>query len=114
MDLDEIQLTCEEHMEKAVEYLKNELRGMRTGRASTALVATRVAVLSAQERLAILMDRRTRGSNTPADLGKLVVYSTTPTSRSGFSDYRLSRSAALRKRGEQWVRRRSLAKMSSR
>jgi len=38
MDLDEIQLTAEEAMEKAVEYLKSELRGVRTGRASTALV----------------------------------------------------------------------------
>lgn len=35
---DEILLTAEESMEKAVEYLKKELRGMRTGRASTALV----------------------------------------------------------------------------
>ncbi|GAB4187346.1 MAG: ribosome recycling factor [Phycisphaeraceae bacterium] len=38
MDIDEILLHCEESMEKAVEYLKNELRGVRTGRASTALV----------------------------------------------------------------------------
>ncbi len=38
MDLDEIQLTAEEAMEKAIDYLKNELRGMRTGRASTGLV----------------------------------------------------------------------------
>ena len=38
MDLDEIQLTAEESMEKALEYLKTELRGIRTGRASTALV----------------------------------------------------------------------------
>ncbi len=38
MDLDEIQLACEESMEKAVAYLKNELKGVRTGRASTALV----------------------------------------------------------------------------
>jgi ribosome recycling factor len=38
MDLDEILLTTEEAMEKAVEYLKNELRGVRTGRASTGLV----------------------------------------------------------------------------
>jgi ribosome recycling factor len=38
MDLDEAQLTAEESMEKAVEYLKNELRGVRTGRASTGLV----------------------------------------------------------------------------
>jgi ribosome recycling factor len=38
MDLDEIMLTCEEAMDKAADYLKHELRGVRTGRASTALV----------------------------------------------------------------------------
>lgn len=38
MDLDEVLLTCEEGMEKAASYLKQELRGIRTGRASTALV----------------------------------------------------------------------------
>lgn len=38
MDIDEIQLNAEEQMEKAVTYLKNELRGVRTGRASTGLV----------------------------------------------------------------------------
>jgi ribosome recycling factor len=38
MDLDEILLTCEESMDKALDYLKNELRGVRTGRASTSLV----------------------------------------------------------------------------
>ncbi len=38
MDLDEIQLNAEEAMEKAVEYIKGELRGVRTGRASTGLV----------------------------------------------------------------------------
>jgi len=38
MDLDENLLTCEEAMDKAVDYLKHELRGVRTGRASTALV----------------------------------------------------------------------------
>ena len=38
MDQDEILLTTEEAMEKAVTYLTNELRGIRTGRASTALV----------------------------------------------------------------------------
>jgi ribosome recycling factor len=38
MDIDESLLTCEESMDKAVDYLKNELRGVRTGRASTALV----------------------------------------------------------------------------
>ena len=38
MDIDECLLTCEESMDKSVDYLKNELRGVRTGRASTALV----------------------------------------------------------------------------
>lgn len=38
MDIDESLLTCEDSMDKAVDYLKGELRGVRTGRASTALV----------------------------------------------------------------------------
>lgn len=38
MDLDEAQLLAEEAMEKAVSYLKDELRGVRSGRASTGLV----------------------------------------------------------------------------
>jgi ribosome recycling factor len=38
MPLDDILLDCEENMEKAVEHLKHELRGIRTGRASPALV----------------------------------------------------------------------------
>jgi ribosome recycling factor len=38
MPADEIELTCEEAMEKAVEFLKKELRGVRTGRASAGLV----------------------------------------------------------------------------
>ena len=38
MDPDEILLTAEEAMDKAVDYLKGELRGVRTGRASTGLV----------------------------------------------------------------------------
>lgn len=38
MDLDEIILEAEEHMEKSVSYLKGELRGIRTGRASPAMV----------------------------------------------------------------------------
>lgn len=38
MAMDDILLECEEHMEKTVEHLKNELRGIRTGRATTALV----------------------------------------------------------------------------
>lgn len=37
-DPDTILLETEEHMEKAVEHLQHELRGLRTGRASTALV----------------------------------------------------------------------------
>jgi len=38
MPVDDILLECEEHMEKATEHLRNELRGIRTGRASPALV----------------------------------------------------------------------------
>lgn len=38
MPLDDILLECEESMEKTTEHLKHELRGVRTGRASTALV----------------------------------------------------------------------------
>ncbi|MCC6580984.1 MAG: ribosome recycling factor [Phycisphaeraceae bacterium] len=38
MDIDEVLLTCEESMEKAVTYLKSEVRGVRTGRASTSLI----------------------------------------------------------------------------
>lgn len=38
MPVDDILLECEEHMEKAAEHLKHELRGIRTGRASPALV----------------------------------------------------------------------------
>ncbi len=38
MPLDEIEFEAEERMEKATEFLKGELRGVRTGRASTGLV----------------------------------------------------------------------------
>lgn len=38
MDLDTILLECEERMDKTVEYLQKELRGIRTGRATAALV----------------------------------------------------------------------------
>jgi ribosome recycling factor len=38
MPVDDILLECEEHMEKTSEHVKNELKGLRTGRASTALV----------------------------------------------------------------------------
>lgn len=38
MPQDDIVLECEEHMEKAVTHLQHELRGLRTGRASPALV----------------------------------------------------------------------------
>jgi len=38
MPLDDILLDCEMHMEKALEHLKRELQGIRTGRASPALV----------------------------------------------------------------------------
>src|SRR3954463_2389567 len=38
MTSDEILLDCEERMEKAVNVFKDELRGLRTGRATPALV----------------------------------------------------------------------------
>lgn len=38
MPVDDILLEAEEHMEKAVDHLHQELRGVRTGRASPALV----------------------------------------------------------------------------
>jgi len=38
MGFDDILLSCEEQMEKAVEFLKSELRTLRTGRASPSLV----------------------------------------------------------------------------
>ena len=38
MPVDDILLDCEDHMEKAIEHLKHELRGVRTGRASPAMV----------------------------------------------------------------------------
>ncbi|HYO11443.1 MAG TPA: ribosome recycling factor [Tepidisphaeraceae bacterium] len=38
MPVDDVLLDCEEHMEKAVEHLQHELRTIRTGRATPALV----------------------------------------------------------------------------
>ena len=38
MPADDILLDCEEHMEKAIEHLKHEMRTVRTGRASPAMV----------------------------------------------------------------------------
>src|SRR5438270_6564002 len=38
MPLDDILFDCEEAMEKTIEHLRHELRGVRTGRASPALV----------------------------------------------------------------------------
>ena len=38
MPVDDILLDCEEHMEKTTEHLQHELRGIRTGRATPALV----------------------------------------------------------------------------
>src|SRR3954467_3649000 len=38
MPMDEILFEAEEHMEKALDHLKHEMRGLRTGRATTALV----------------------------------------------------------------------------
>jgi len=38
MPVDDVLMDCEVHMEKAVEHLQHEMRGLRTGRASPALV----------------------------------------------------------------------------
>ncbi len=38
MEIDQIIKHCSELMDKSVQYLQNELRGIRTGRASTALI----------------------------------------------------------------------------
>src|SRR4051812_45153593 len=38
MPADDILLDCEEHMEKALDHLKHELRAVRTGRASPGMV----------------------------------------------------------------------------
>ena len=38
MPVDDILMDCEMHMEKAIEHLQHELRAIRTGRASPALV----------------------------------------------------------------------------
>ena len=38
MPADDILLDCEEHMDKAIEHLKHDLRGIRTGRANPAMV----------------------------------------------------------------------------
>ncbi len=38
MDVDQILRECRQKMEKSVEYFQRELRGIRTGRASTALI----------------------------------------------------------------------------
>ena len=38
IDIDEVLLECEDKMDKAVEFLRAEIKGIRTGRASPALV----------------------------------------------------------------------------
>jgi ribosome recycling factor len=38
MPIDDVLMDCEMHMEKAIEHLLHELRGLRTGRATPALV----------------------------------------------------------------------------
>lgn len=38
MEVDEILLECEDRMEKTIDYLSRELRGVRTGRANSALI----------------------------------------------------------------------------
>lgn len=38
MDIDQVKRECRERMDKSVEYFQKELRGIRTGRATTALI----------------------------------------------------------------------------
>jgi ribosome recycling factor len=38
MDVDQIQAECRQRMDKSIEYFQRELRGIRTGRATTALI----------------------------------------------------------------------------
>ncbi|MBT8486090.1 MAG: ribosome recycling factor, partial [Phycisphaerae bacterium] len=38
MPIQEVKQTCRERMDKSLEYFDRELRGIRTGRATTALV----------------------------------------------------------------------------
>ena len=49
MELDEVMLMAEEAMEKAYDYVRSEMRGIRTGRATTGLVEfTKVEVYGAE------------------------------------------------------------------
>ena len=78
-------LTAEEAMEKAVDYVKGELRGVRTGRASTALVEF------------IKVEATTAGESTCASLAVLSVPEATqilikPFDASSLKDHRQGRS----------------------
>ena len=70
MPLDEIVFEAEEQMDKCVEFLRQELRTVRTGRASPGLVdSLRVRILQSDEWGRFSPDGRSFLSvNTPADL----------------------------------------------
>ncbi len=52
LDLDTVMLECDEAMDKAIDYLKHELRGIRTGRASSGLIeGVRVEAYGTQQEL---------------------------------------------------------------
>ena len=67
MTSDEILLDAEERMEKAVNFLRDELRGIRTGRASPALVDTlRVEAYGSSMQLRQLAATPSRSSSAPS------------------------------------------------
>lgn len=52
LDLDTVMLECDGAMDKAIDYLKHELRGIRTGRASAGLIeSVRVEAYGTQQDL---------------------------------------------------------------
>ena len=68
MALDDVMLETEEKMESAVDYLKQEFRGIRTGRASAGLVD----------------HMKVEYYGSPTDLRQLASISTPDASRSGW------------------------------
>lgn len=75
MPLDEIMFEAEASMEKAVEHMKHEFRGLRTGRASTALVEyVKVDYYGTQT------DLRALASITTPDASSIVIKPFDPTS----------------------------------
>jgi ribosome recycling factor len=75
MPLDEILFDAEESMEKALEHLKHEMSGLRTGRATTALV-DRVKV----DYYGTLTDLRALASLTTPDASSILIKPFDPSS----------------------------------